>query len=99
MTAMSSRRPKLVLFPRGSGHASKPGATEEDYAIYASYRPCSGGGYLGTLKVVRLTDARLLFPFDGAEEIGPFATQEAARDAAEARGKAAVSADMRFPEK
>ncbi|CAL8481726.1 DUF6723 family protein [Caballeronia sp. S22] len=53
---------------------------------------------MGTLKVVRVTDGRLLFPFDGAEEIGPFDTREAAKSAATLRGREIVQADLRSPE-
>lgn|GEM_PF-938314 len=93
----SSRRAKLVLF------ASRPigipiaGQDEDDYAVYASYRPHLSG-FVGTLKVVRLTDSRLLYPFEGADEIGPFPTQAAARAAAAQRGSDIVVGDLRTPE-
>ncbi|CAL8473618.1 DUF6723 family protein [Caballeronia sp. S22] len=66
--------------------------------VYASYRPGSGGRFVGTLKVVRLTDGRLLFPFDGAEEIGPFDSKDAAKRVALLRGSEIVQADLRAPE-
>jgi hypothetical protein len=53
---------------------------------------------MGTLKVVRVTDGRLLFPFHGAEELGPFETREAAKNAAKQRGMEIVEADLRSPE-
>jgi hypothetical protein len=37
-----------------------------DFAIYASYQINAGGMFVGLLKVVRKTDSRLLFPFEGA---------------------------------
>ncbi len=93
-----SRRAKLVLFPWKKDHAAKPGLNEDDYAVYASYRPHVSGGFVGTLKVVRLTDARLLYPFDGAEELGPFNSKDAAKNAAQTRGKQIVDADLKTPE-
>ncbi|MCI1043857.1 hypothetical protein HWE05_11510 [Caballeronia zhejiangensis] len=75
-----------------------PGRSADDYRIYASYRPGVSGGFFGTLKVVRVTDGRLLFPFAGAEEFGPFATKDAARSAAAQRGLEIVQADLVSPE-
>lgn len=97
MTHISGRRPKLVLFPTRSVPAA-PGATEEDFHIYASYRGSSASGYYGTLKVVRKTDGRLLFPFDGVDTIGPFPTKAAAIEAAQRRGDEVVRADLVRPE-
>lgn len=99
MTRPPSRRPKLVLFPGREGSVRpKAGQTEDDYAIYASYRPQLGGAFVGTLKVVRLTDARLLYPFEGVSEIGPYTTKQAAKEAAMARGSEIVTADLCNPE-
>jgi hypothetical protein len=97
MDTSNSRRPKLVLFPSKSAEPT-PGRSEGDYKVYASYRPGSSGRFMGTLKVVRLTDGRLLFPFDGAEEIGPFDTREAAKQASKMRGLEIVQVDLRTPE-
>jgi hypothetical protein len=47
---------------------------------------------------VRKTDGRLLFPFDGAEAIGPFETSDEARRAANARGQQIVASDIERPE-
>ncbi|WP_309885058.1 DUF6723 family protein [Caballeronia sp. LZ029] len=95
--ANRTRRAKVVIFPNRLAVAPKAGAHEDDYAVYASYRP-SSGRFVGTLKVVRLTDARMLYPFDGAEEIGPFESQNEAREAAVKRGTEIVRADLRCPE-
>ncbi|GJH21774.1 hypothetical protein CBA19CS22_34550 [Caballeronia novacaledonica] len=73
------------------------GKDEDDYAIDASYRPHLTG-FVGVLKVVRLTDAHLLHPFDGADEIGSFATPAAARAATVQRGGDIVHGDLRTPE-
>lgn len=97
MTNSSFRRAKLVLFPT-KPRPPTPGLSEDDFAVYASYRPDSSGRFVGTLKVVRLTDGRLLFPFEGAEEIGPFDSKEAAEEAASLRGSQIVEADLLAPE-
>jgi hypothetical protein len=57
------------------------GTSFEDFIIYASYRK-SSAGFWGTLKVVRTTDKRTLFPFDGCPEFGPFFDAEQAVAAA-----------------
>jgi len=93
----SLRRPKLVFFQTKCPEPT-PGRSADDYRVYASYRPGTTGRFVGTLKVVRVTDGRLLFPFDGAEEIGPFETKEAARGAASRRGTEIVEADLHSPE-
>ncbi|MDR5884233.1 DUF6723 family protein [Caballeronia sp. LZ032] len=97
MDNLNLRRPKLVFFPSKCPEPT-PGRSAEDYRVYASYRPGTSGRFMGTLKVVRVTDGRLLFPFDGAEELGPFETKEAAKNAAAIRGREIVEADLRSPE-
>ncbi|OTP78072.1 hypothetical protein PAMC26577_05435 [Caballeronia sordidicola] len=53
---------------------------------------------MGSLKVVRKTDSRLLFPFEGAPAIGPFDDKEQALRAATALGMQIVEADIANPE-
>jgi hypothetical protein len=72
--------------------------TESDFEIYASYQVNAAGLYVGTLKVVRKTDGRLLFPFAGAPVIGPFATRQEARSAADHVGNQIVAGDISNPE-
>jgi hypothetical protein len=97
VTQSSGKRPKLVLFP--TRHmAPTPGASADDFQIYASYRGTNASGFFGTLKVVRKTDGKLLFPFDGADNIGPFPTKADAVAAALARGDAVVDGDLACPE-
>ena len=74
------------------------GETADDYAIYASYRPSSGGGYFGTLKVVRKPDNRLLFPFEGAPPLGPFPSKHEGVAAAEAMAQSIIQGDITSPE-
>ncbi|SAK85600.1 hypothetical protein AWB75_05710 [Caballeronia catudaia] len=97
MNQSSGKRPKLVLFPTRTV-APTPGINEDDFQIYASYRGSTASGFFGTLKVVRKTDGKLLFPFDGAASIGPFPTKAAAVAAALENGDAVVKADIARPE-
>jgi hypothetical protein len=50
------------------------------------------------LKVVRTTDGRVLFPFDGAPELGPYATKLEAVAAAQVYGEHIVTSDLARPE-
>ena len=97
MNQSSGKRPKLVLFPTRQ-IAPTPGASPDDFQIYASYRGSSASGFFGTLKVVRKTDGKLLFPFDGAGSIGPFPTKADAVAAALERGDEVVQGDLARPE-
>jgi hypothetical protein len=61
--------------------------------------PCGGGGMqIGSVKVVRKTDGRLLFPCPGAPVIGLFATALEARSAATIYGAQIVADDIKNPE-
>ncbi|SAK84718.1 hypothetical protein AWB77_04435 [Caballeronia fortuita] len=93
----SSRRPKLVLYPARNA-SPIPGSSPADYQIYASYYGSAGGGFFGKLKVVRQTDGRLLYPYDGSDTIGPFATTAQAVAAARARGEEIINGDLLSPE-
>jgi hypothetical protein len=95
---LTNRRPKLVLFPTKKGMPFLPGSGEEDYAVYASYRPSVGKRFVGTLKVVRLTDGRLLYPFEGSSEIGPFGSVDEAVCESRQQGEAIVRGDLTRPE-
>ena len=86
-------RRKLMFQPSGKPQPE----TSDDYAIYVTTRLVSVGQFYGDLSIVRKTDARKLYPFEGAEPIGPFATVESARDAA-ARAAMLVAADIQNPE-
>jgi hypothetical protein len=97
MMSPTGRRPKIVLFPSKSVPAM-PGHSQSDFQIYASYRGSLSSGFYGTLKVVRKTDGRLLYPFDGASDLGPFSTSMGAVAAAQQRGIAIVDGDLARPE-
>lgn len=93
----NGKRPKLIFFPARTVSPS-PGATPDDFQIYASYYGSRAAGFFGNLKVVRTTDGRMLFPYDGAEKIGPFSTIDEAVTAAQALGEGIVAGDLRHPE-
>ena len=79
---------------RGSREHLRP----EDFAVYASYQINAGGLFVGTLKVIRKTDGRLLFPFQGAPVLGPYPSREEAREAAVMHGEQIVASDIAHPE-
>jgi hypothetical protein len=68
------------------------------YRIYASYRRTAAGEFFGVLKVVRTRDSHLVFPFEGAPEIGPYAIALEAREAAHRLGEKLVIGDQTAPE-
>ena len=93
----SGKKPKLVLFPHAAFTAACAGTSTDDFAVYPTYR-IAHGRFVGALKVVRKTDGRLLFPYDGAPTIGPYDTKEAAILAATTLGIKLVEADLKNPE-
>jgi hypothetical protein len=72
---MEGRRPKLILYP-SRNVAPKPGLTPQDFLTYASYRGSATSGYYAKLTVVRKTDGRLLFPFEGEIVLADIAKPE-----------------------
>jgi hypothetical protein len=74
------------------------GASFEGFDIYASYVVNATGMHIGTLKVVRKRDKRVLYPFDGCASIGPYESSDDARHAAETLGQRIVEADIANPE-
>lgn len=92
-------RPKLHFPDAPVGRRSADAAsTHSGYRIYPTYRRTASGEYTGDLKVVRVADAKLIYPFDGAAVIGPFPVAQAARDAAAQLGATLVDADLQNPE-
>jgi len=92
----AGKKPKL-LFRTDVPASPCAGKSPDDFAIYATYRLLHGR-FMGSLKVVRKTDSRLLFPFDGAPTIGPFSHKEEALQAAASLGVEIVKADLANPE-
>ncbi|WP_235024927.1 DUF6723 family protein [Caballeronia arvi] len=97
MNHVTGKRPELVFHPAGKS-LPKPAVGRDDFHIYASYRGSKTAGFFGTLKVVRVTDGRLLYPFDGVDAIGRYSTKDEAIRAAQQRGEEIVSADLAYPE-
>uniref|UniRef100_UPI001BD4D804 DUF6723 family protein n=1 Tax=Caballeronia sp. dw_276 TaxID=2719795 RepID=UPI001BD4D804 len=75
-----------------------PGTSEEDFDVYTTYHPNGGGQFNAKLRVVRKTDGRLLFPFEGAPLIGPYPTGQLAIEAALAFAHKLILADIVEPE-
>ncbi len=65
---------------------SVPAKSEGDFDVSASTRLAGYRRFFGVLSVTRKTDGRLLFPFDGAPELGPFPTRSEALAAAQVYG-------------
>nr|WP_323072861.1 DUF6723 family protein [Mycetohabitans endofungorum] len=79
-----------------------PGAEQswsEGFKVLVTAKPGMDGRFIGVLKVVRQADRRVIFPFPGAPEIGPFDTIEQARTAALEYGRKVVADDRRNPER
>lgn len=74
-----------------------PAQTADQFAITATYIEQSKQ-FFGKLKVVRLTDKRVIYPYDGAEQIGPFESKREALAAAQLLGEKLVESDLRTPE-
>lgn len=72
--------------------------TRDVFVVVSGYSYASSGQYFGVLKVKRRTDGRQLFPYEGAPQIGPFATGYEARAAAAQYGQSIVDMDLATPE-
>lgn len=93
------KKPKIVLsMTQLKGRGSGDRARADDFAIYASYQINAGGLFVGTLKVIRKTDGRMLFPFQGAPVLGPYPTRQEACEAAINHGEQIVANDIAYPE-
>jgi hypothetical protein len=77
---------------------SVPAKSEEDFEVSATSKLAGYRRFFGVLKVTRTTDGRLLFPFDGAPELGPYATKLEAIAAAQVYGEHIVTSDLARPE-
>jgi hypothetical protein len=77
---------------------SAPGKSASDYEVSASSKFVGYRRYFGFLKVVRKTDNKVLFPFEGAPELGPFPTREEAQACAATYGRQIVAGDLANPE-
>jgi hypothetical protein len=70
----------------------------EDYEIACGQKVNALGRYIGYLRIRRKTDGKLIYPFDGCEVPGPFATPDEARRAAQAMADELVQLDIAAPE-
>jgi len=70
----------------------------DDYAVYLTASRTAGGQFFGRLEVVRRTDGKMIYPYEGALEIGPFANVEEARRSAANLGGMVIDADLKHPE-
>jgi hypothetical protein len=77
---------------------SVPASSEDDFDVTAMSRMKGYRRFYGVLKVVRTTDGRVLFPFDGAPELGPYPTKLEAIAAAQVYGEHIVTSDLARPE-
>ena len=77
---------------------SVPGKSEGDFEVSAGSKLAGYRRFFGVLRVVRKTDGRLLFPFDGAPDLGPYPTKEEALAAAQVYGEHIVEHDLARPE-
>jgi hypothetical protein len=66
----------------------------DDYAVYLTASRAPSGQYFGRLEVVRKTDGKTIYPYDGVLEIGPFETVEEARRSARNLGGMVIDADL-----
>lgn len=73
--------------------------TDTDYLVSIASKAVQKGRYYGTLTLVRKTDGRILYPFDGAPDLGPFPTFVEARAAAQSWASKLINADITNPEK
>lgn len=77
---------------------SVPASSEDDFDVTAMSKMAGYRRFYGVLKVIRTTDGRVLFPFDGAPELGPYATKLEAIAAAQVYGEHIVTSDLARPE-
>lgn len=66
--------------------------------MYASYRLNAGALFVGNLRVVRMTDGRVLYPYVGAPTVGPFNLKEEAYAASIALANKLIDDDIKSPE-
>lgn len=92
------RAPMASHAPRRSQGATLPARTgRANYQVMASSRRTSSGT-VPTLKVIRLNDERVIYPFQGHADMPFFADAEAAQSYAETYGWQLVDGDIAVPE-
>lgn len=78
------------------GAADKPVASS-NYTVAASSRRAAGGT-MPTLRIVRVSDKRVIYPFVGCADMPLFPDAQSARDYAESYGARLVDGDIAVPE-
>ncbi|RZF26632.1 hypothetical protein EVC45_26790 [Paraburkholderia sp. UYCP14C] len=73
----------------------KPGA--KNYEVAASFRRTMGG-VVPTLKVIRLSDKRVIYPFHGCADMPLYEDAQRAKNFAEVYGWQLVNGDIAVPE-
>lgn len=89
MASQATRRSQSANLPALTGRAN--------YQVLASSRRTSSGT-LPTLKVIRLSDERVIYPFRGHADMPFFEDAAAAQSFAEAYGWQLVDGDIAVPE-
>lgn len=89
MSSYATRRAQSAIPPALPGRAN--------YQVMASSRRTSSGT-VPTLKVIRLSDERVIYPFQGHADMPFFDDGEAAQSYAEAYGWQLVDGDIAVPE-
>jgi hypothetical protein len=86
--------------PLSSGPDDMPSdrpITWANYNVAASSRRATGGT-MPTLRIVRLSDKRVIYPFTGCADMPLFPDTQSARDYAERYGASLVEGDIAVPE-
>jgi hypothetical protein len=76
---------------------SDPPVSWANYSVSASSRRATGGT-VPTLRIVRLSDKRVIYPFTGCADMPLFPDTQSARDYAERYGASLVEGDIAVPE-
>jgi hypothetical protein len=93
-----SARPMGPRWRMGAPKAPEPKTTKaEDYRVeVSSFR--SSGQFYARIRIERLTDKKVIYPFEGAETLGPYESSDKAREAGQVRARELVDADIKSPE-
>jgi hypothetical protein len=70
----------------------------EDYDVVCGQKVNALGRYIGYLRIRRIPDGKLIYPFDGCQVPGPFATGDEARHAACEMAEELIRLDIASPE-
>jgi hypothetical protein len=83
--------------PHARDERQSPPVTWANYNVAASSRR-STGGTVPTLRIVRLSDKRVIYPFTGCADMPLFPDAQSAREYAEQYGASLVEGDIAVPE-